>query len=522
MHAPSLAAAPAPLDARFAPRPAFATVYDMFAHAVATAPDDTALVHLGRRLTYAEEARAVDALAAKLEALGAPGKVVALLVANALEYHIGFYGCLKCGAIPALANATFPLEALRPLLTKAKPVLSLTTPDHAAKSRELGRDLSFETLVFGEGDLTLPTLIAAGSADRPPAQFGADDTAILMFSGGTTGISKAILHSHRRLLGKVERIEWGWPTLPRGDVWLPIAPFFHVYGLLFGVLNPVYSVGTIVIPERFQPDLVVTMLDEHKVTVFGGGPPAIYNGLLAATCFGTADLSALRVCPGGGAPFPVELIKRWKAATGLDIYEGYGMTEIAPIAVNTERFGTRIGSVGKSVPDTIVEAVDLAEGTKVLPPGEKGELRIRGPHLFTGYVDAPEETAKAIRDGFLYTGDIGTVDAEGFVTITDRKKDVIFVSGFNVFPREIEEVLMASPAVRACGVIGAPDERTGEKAVAFVVVQGGIDALTLQDFCAARLAPYKVPRDIRIVEELPLTPAGKLDRLALIRAAKTA
>lgn len=503
-----------------APRPAFADVVAMFEHAVTVAPDTVALVHLGRRLTYAEEARAVAALAAGLVARGAGGRVVALAVANSIEYHVGFLACLRAGAVPALINATFPADPLRPLLADARPALALATPDQAGKIAGLGAELGFETLVLGEGALALEALVAAGDPSGPRAAIDPDQTAVLMFSGGTTGVSKGIRHTHRRLMAKVERIEWGWPTRPRGEVWLPVAPFFHVYGLLMGLLNPLYGAATVVIPERFQPDLVVAMLAEHKVTVFGGGPPAIYNGLLAATCFATSDLSALRVCPGGGAPFPVEVIRRWKAATGLGIHEGYGMTEIAPIAINTDAHGTRYGSVGKPVPDTVVEVVDLVSGTRVLPPGEAGEIRVRGPHMFEGYVDRPEETASAIRDGFVYTGDIGVVDTDGFVTITDRKKDVIFVNGFNVFPREIEEVLITCPTVRMVGVVGTNDDRTGEKAVAFVVPGDELDAGDLKAYCKSHLAPYKVPADIRIVDALPLTPAGKLDRLALIRAAK--
>lgn len=503
-----------------APRPSFPDVVAMFDHAVAVTPEATALVHLGRHLTYADEARAVAALADLLLARGAGGQVVALPVANSIEYHVGFFACLRAGAIPAMVNTTFPADPLRPLLADARPLLALTTADQAEKISGLGAELGFETLVFGDGPLDLAALVAAGNPAAPRPAIDPDQTAVLMFSGGTTGVSKGIRHSHRRLMAKVERIEWGWPTRPRGEVWLPVAPFFHVYGMLMGVLNPVYGAATVVIPERFQPDLVVSMLASHKVTIFGGGPPAIYNGLLAATCFAGSDLSALRVCPGGGAPFPVEVIRRWKAATGLGIHEGYGMTEIAPIAINTDAHGTRYGSVGKAVPDTVVEVVDLVAGTRVLPPGEAGEIRVRGPHMFVGYVDRPEETASTIRDGFVYTGDIGVIDADGFITITDRKKDVIFVSGFNVFPREIEEVLITCPTVRMVGVVGTNDDRTGEKAVAFVVPGDDIDAADLKAYCKSHLAPYKVPADIRIVDELPLTAAGKLDRLALIRAAK--
>ena len=183
--------------------------------------------------------------------------------------------------------------------------------------------------------------------------------------------------------------------------------------------------------------------------------------MLAARNLGSADLSALRMCPAGGAPFPVELMERWRHATGLEIYEGYGMSEMAPISAATAQSGVRPGSVGKPIPGSDVQVVDLETGLRVLPPGEKGELRVRGPHMMTGYRNRPEETAQTIRDGFIYTGDIGHVDEDGFVFITDRKKDVVFVTGFNVFPREVEELIHTHRSVGVAGVVGVPDARTG-------------------------------------------------------------
>jgi len=212
--------------------------------------------------------------------------------------------------------------------------------------------------------------------------------------------------------------------------------------------------------------------------------------------------------------------RRWKEATGLTIHEGYGMTEIAPIAVNTDLAGTKPGAAGKPVPDTQVEIVDLDSGLKVLPPGVAGEVRVRGPHMMAGYADDRKETAIILRDGWVYTGDIGVIDMDGFLTLTDRKKDVIFYKGFNVFPREIEEVLVAHPAVAQACVVGRPDERAGEIAVAYVTAAGGCDEAALLAHCQQNLVAYKVPGIIRIETALPLTAAGKLDRMALRARAK--
>jgi long-chain acyl-CoA synthetase len=317
--------------------------------------------------------------------------------------------------------------------------------------------------------------------------------------------------------------EYIWPPLTDGEVFLPIAPFSHIYGFIQGLLVPLSARGEAVIPEHFQPEHIVELLAHYRVTFFCGGPPAIYAGLLAAPNLGSADLSALRVCPAGGAPFPVELMERWRRATGLEIYEGYGMSEIAPISGTTALTGVRPGSVGKPVPRTDVQIVDLETGLRVLPPGEKGELRVRGPHMMTGYLDRPEETAQTIRDGFIYTGDIGHLDEDGFVFITDRKKDVVFIKGFNVFPREVEEVIHTHPKVGTVGIVGVADARTGgERLVAFVVPRTGevVDAGEVSAYCASQLVDYKCPTEVRVVGQLPITAAHKLDRVALRRAAR--
>jgi long-chain acyl-CoA synthetase len=289
------------------------------------------------------------------------------------------------------------------------------------------------------------------------------------------------------------------------------------------VLVPLSARGETVIPERFQPEHIIELLARHHVTFFGGGPPAIYAGVLAAANLQSADLSALRVCPAGGAPFPVELMERWRRATGLQIYEGYGMTEIAPISGATTLTGVRRGSVGKPLPGNDVQIVDLDTGTRMLPPGQSGELRVRGPHMMTGYRNRPEETAHSIRGGFIYTGDIGYLDEDGFLFITDRKKDVVFVKGFNVFPREVEEVIHTHPKVGMVGVVGTPDARSGgERLVAFVVPRPGegIGAAEIAAHCASQLVGYKCPTEVRVLEHLPITGAQKLDRVALRRAAR--
>jgi long-chain acyl-CoA synthetase len=386
----------------------------------------------------------------------------------------------------------------------------------------LAGDLGIPSVVCLGQDITVPQLVAEAEAAVGLRTASPEDPAALLFSGGTTGLPKAVEHTHGRLVTAVRCTECIWPTRTDREVFLPIAPFSHIYGFV-GLLVPLSARGETVIPERFQPEHIVDLLARYQVTVFGGGPPAIYAGLLAACNLESADLSSLRVCPAGGAPFPVELMERWRRATGLEIYEGYGMSEMAPITGTSALTGVRPGSVGKPVPGNDVQIVDLETGLGVLPPGEKGELRVRGPHMMTGYRNRPEETAQTIRDGFIYTGDIGHFDEDGFVFITDRKKDVVFVKGFNVFPREVEEVIHTHPKVGMVGVVGVPDARTGgERLVAFVVPCTGkiVDPAEISAHCASRLVNYQCPTEVRVVGQLPVTAAHKLDRVALRRAAR--
>jgi long-chain acyl-CoA synthetase len=498
-----------------------ATLCAMFDHAVAIAPDKVALRHLDVALTYREVGRAVSALAQRLAPMVTPGEVVALILPNSIEFHIAYFAALKALAVPALLNPLYPAVQLSPLLREASPRAVLCAPSTRDMVAGLADDLGITSVICLGQDIAIRELVAQAETPLGLRTATPTDPGALLFSGGTTGLPKAVEHTHGRLAIAVHCIQHMWPARTDGEVFLPIAPFTHIYGFMQGVLVPLSARGETVIPERFQPEHIVELLARYRVTFFGGGPPAIYAGVLAARNLRSADLSALRMCPGGGAPFPTELMERWRRATGREIYEGYGMSEMAPISGTTAVSGVRPGSVGKPVPGADVQVVDLDTGLCMLPPTQTGELRVRGPHMMTGYRNQPEETARIIRDGFIYTGDIGYLDEDGFLFITDRKKDVVFVKGFNVFPREVEEAIHTHPDVGMVGVVGVPDPRTGgERLVAFVVPRPGgkVDAADISAHCASRLVSYKCPTEVRVVGQLPLTGAQKLDRMALRRA----
>lgn len=476
------------LDWRRAPRTT--SLLDMFHQGVERHPERAFTIYQGETLTWGGAARAVAGVAQGLTR----DADIALIIPNTPTFLIAFLGALQAGARPALINAALPAPLIQQILDEVAPEAILT-----AGQIDLGR---------GETSLTdLP------DADPLPApHIASDATAAYFFTGGTTGVPKRIAYTHEMMVAGTERMHWGWP-MRDGEVHLSIAPFTHIYGFYMGVGLALKVGATNVLPGAFTPDGALDLMEAHGVTVLGGGPPAIYQALLSSPTLAGRDLSALRVCPGGGAPFPLETHARWKAATGLKIHEGYGMTEIAPISVNTDEAGARPGAAGKAPPDTDIAIVDVETGTQVLGSGETGEICTRGPHQMTGYLGNAAETAIALRDGWVMTGDIGKIDEDGFLIITDRKKDVIITNGYNVFPREVEEVLAAAPGVAAACVVGVADKRTGEAVVAYVA--GTVDVAAIEAACRDGLAGYKVPAAFYVLDGLPLTPAGKVDRMAL-------
>jgi long-chain acyl-CoA synthetase len=506
-----------PIHGRGETHASFRTLVDLWAHALAAAPDRVAIQDPHGIVTYRQVWCAAHKLAGEMIRRGCAGRAVAILVPNGADLHIAYLAALLARATPALVNPAYPPAQVESLLRIAGARLVIVPPP---------ADPALAAAVAALPDAMLAEMRREDwlteEAPRPLDPPRLEDPAVLLFTGGTTGLSKGVVHTHGMIANAVRAIEFMWPTKASGEVWLPVAPMSHVYGYLMGVTNPVWGAGTLVVPPRFQPDLIVEMLGRHRVTIFGGGPAPIYAAMLAARNFAATDLSALAVCPSGGAPTPVEIIERWKRATGLQIHEGYGMTEMAPIAGSSDYHGQRNGSVGRPLPCCRVQVVDTATGTQVLPPNTPGEIRITSPYAMTGYLDNPEETARTLRGGWIYTGDIGHLDEEGFLFITDRKKDMVLVKGFNVFPRVVEEAAMTHPRVRGVAVVGAPDARTGERLVAFVAGDPALTEEELRAHLAPRLATHQIPAEFRLVEALPMTPAAKLDRMALRRLAQGA
>ncbi len=496
--------------------------YPSIVHAIDFAsrhvPDRNALHCEDRTLTYAELARAVGGLADRLRTLGARGSRVVLLMNNSIEMAVASLAAMAAGAQVAPMNPNYTDREMTPLMADTAPAVILAHPDHEGKARAQAAKLGACAVerIEPEGR-TIGAWAADAGITLPRPLPAADDRSCIFFTGGTTGVPKGAEHTHAGLVSYCRQITALWPMDFDAERLLIVAPMFHVFGHHFGCLWAMYIRGSLIIVPRYKPEIVLSELDRHRVTVFPGGPASIFFGLMAHPDFAQSDLSALKFCLAGGAPVPGALLEAWEKATGAPILEGLGMSEGAPVTCSPKDAPRKLMSVGIVPPATDIQIVDLATGAEKMPPGERGEIRVRGPQFTIGYRNKPEETANAIRDGWLYTGDIGYFDEDGYLFVVDRKKELIFVGGYNVYPREIDEVLHAHPAVHEAAAVGMPDDFRGEVVKAFVAPKPGtrVTEDELKAWCAERLAPYKVPVAIEIVVALPKSGAAKIDKLAL-------
>jgi long-chain acyl-CoA synthetase len=492
----------------------------MFLTAVDAQPDLPAVILEQQRITYAELGRAVAGLAHELTAAGAKrGERVILLMANSIEMTVALTAVMATGAQVAPINPFLTPSELKKQLGDVQACAIVCDKLGEEKAAQVATQFGIPMrLTLGPGGVALDAWKADQSLALDRSRLPKlDDFALLIFTGGSTGVPKGVNHTHRALLYSVLQHVTVWPCKFGAERFLNVAPMFHIWGLGYSTLVPIYTQSTLVMVPRYDADKVVRGLSDHKITVFAGGPAPIYMGLLASPEFAKADLSQLRYCPSGGAPCPEELHREWLEKTGQPILEGWGMTEGAPFCLNLYDGKRKLLSVGNPVPGTELQVVDLETGDRVLLLGERGELRVRGPQMGAGYRNQPEETARTMRDGWVHTGDIGYVDDEGFVFLVDRKKDMVIVGGYNVYPREVDEVLFKHPKIREAATVGKRDPRLGEVLVAFVVLDAGA-TLTEEEFfeyCKTEMVKYKRPVEVKFVDALPKTGTNKINRLAL-------
>jgi len=361
-------------------------------------------------------------------------------------------------------------------------------------------------------------LLHRGSRLSTPYDDPETQIALLQYTGGTTGVPKGVMLTHRNQSANVAQTLAALHFLKDSpQVFASILPIFHVYGLMTCLLIPTALRATCVMIPRYDPGELLRLIEKHKITVFPGAP-SMYLSLLQHKDISKYNLSSLRFGISGSAPIPATAIEKFQQISNCRLVEGYGLTESSPITHLTPGLGKqKCGSIGLPLPGTVARIVDMDVGTIEMPVNETGELIIKGPQIMNGYYNRPDDTAGSIRNGWLYTGDIASMDEDGYFYIVDRKKDMAIVGGFNVFPREIDEVLLEHPDVKEAVSVAVAHPTRGEMIKAFVVPKEGtmITAIELTKFCRQRLAGYKIPRQIEFREELPRAATGKILRRTL-------
>jgi long-chain acyl-CoA synthetase len=494
------------------------TVVHMLAKTVGRWPHADALVCAGKRLTYAQYLRCVAGFAAELIEHGARSSRVALVCGNSLDMPIAMFAVHAAGAQAVPINPAYTTRELSSILADADPIVIVYDSAVAPTVEPLIASLSITYAVrVGAGGRSLDAWKDDAGLSLPQPLPDPDALATLQYTGGTTGLPKGVDVTHRQMAVNISQREAALPTRAGDESVLCVMPLFHVFAVAMGLHLAAYCGGRLVIMPRFDPQVLLEFMVQERITRLPAGP-TVFIGLMNHEHFADTDFSALRTAYSGSAPLPEQALRRWYERTGTPILEGYGQTEAGPV-LTYMRDGAplKAGSAGPALPLTEIEIVDVETGTRRRDIGEIGEIRARGPQIMAGYRCRPAETAAALRDGWLYTGDVGEVDADGYLYIRDRKKDMAIVGGYNVYPREVDEVLFMHPAVKEVACVGVPDPYYGETIRAFVVLKDGARAVEddLITHCKANLARYKVPSRILLVDTLPRTTIGKIDRVAL-------
>ena len=513
-------------------------------------PEKTALIFQGFTLSFRQLKDMVDRFAACLTAFGVKqGDAVALLLPNVIPCVAAYFAILKIGAISVMNNPLYSdpeldhqfndsgakvlvtldllgnrMIDLRPK-TKIKQIVYTSIGDYlpfpknllfplVAKKKKLAADVKAATDVFKWKDC-----IAKYAPNPPAVKIGFEDVAMYQYTGGTTGVSKGVMLTHANLSKQVQQLKAWFPAFNKGtEIMLGALPYFHVFGLSVSMNFSIHMGFAQVLVPRPQPEPLLESIRNFRPT-FAPLVPTMYIGMLNHPDLKKTDMSCIKGAFSGSAPLPVEVIHDFEKATGAVIVEGFGMTETTPVThVNPFHGGARkVGSIGVPISDTLCRIVDLEDGVKDMPIGERGELIVKGPQIMKGYRGMPAETANTLKDGWIYTGDIATMDEDGYFYIVDRKKDMIISGGFNVYPRDIDEIYYDHPKVQEACSIGIPDPKRGENVKLFIVLKEGETATQEEmiEFGKTKLAAFKLPTEVEFRKELPKTNVGKILRKQL-------
>ncbi|QFK70500.1 fatty acid--CoA ligase family protein [Pradoshia sp. D12] len=490
-----------------------------------------AYIFMDQETSYAELNAAVTRFADGLQSLGVnKGDNVALLLGNSPHFIIGLYGLMRLGATAIPINPTYTPDEIAYILkngdVKAVITLDLLIPMFD-KMRKILPDINHVIVCpSGTGPDELPQNLSISDKMKPftdilkiaTGQFSApkveeDDTALILYTSGTTGKPKGAMLTHKNLYSNARDVA-DYLQINEDDRVITVLPMFHVFCLTVSLNAPLINGGTLIILPKFSPQEVFRVAEKYEVTLFAG-VPTMFNYLLQYPEANQDSFKTLRFCISGGSAMPVALLTNFEKKFNVIVSEGYGLSEASPVTCfNPIDRPRKPGSIGKSI--IHVENKVVNELGEEVPAGEVGELIVKGPNVMKGYYKMPEETAATIKDGWLYTGDLARADDEEYFYIVDRKKDMVIVGGFNVYPREVEEVLFAHPEVSEVAVIGAPDPNLGEVIRCFVVSKSlDLTEEQLINYCHEHLAKYKVPTSIEFMEELPKNTTGKILRRAL-------
>jgi long-chain acyl-CoA synthetase len=507
-------------------------------------PDKMALNFQGYEISFTQLNDMVNRFAVCLQNFGIQkGDAVAILLPNVIPCVAAYYAAMRIGAITVMNNPLYSDRELDHQFNDSGAKVLITLDLLANRMIDLRQKTKIKQIVYTSiGDylpfpknLLFPLvgvkkglaakvkpardvyrwkpLVAGVSSQPTKAQLSMDDTAMYQYTGGTTGVSKGVILTHGNLSKQTQQVASWTPGFGHDHVMLGALPFFHVFGLTTALNSALCQGWGIVLVPKPQPPQLIEAISKYKPT-FAALVPTMYIGMLQHPDIDKVDLTSIVACISGSAPIPVEIIKEFEERTGAFILEGYGLTEATPVThVNPySKEKRKIGSIGIPVPDTLCRIVDLTDDTIDMPLGEPGELLIKGPQVMQGYWQKPEASAETLANGWLHTGDIATMDEDGFFFIVDRKKDMIISGGYNIYPRDIEEVFYMHPKVMEATAIGIPHATRGEAVKVFVVLKPGQTATQEEmiAFCGDKLAKYKWPTEIEFRTELPKTNVGKI------------
>lgn len=495
-------------------------------------PQATALIQEGQRWSYESLLKRVKALAGCMKSRGiGRGDRIAIMLPNSHEFVELYFATLAIGAVATPVNFRFVAPEIRFVLEDSEPRILFFHADYEERVREAvaGMTPPLELLKVGpgktKGEEDLETFISGGSTLESPLEMEEEEPCQIMYTSGTTGPPKGAVIPHRAVLWNLINTMHGREDR-EGERALIIGPLYHTAALNNHLTIQIALGGTCILIRSFDPEVVLKAIEDHKATTISGAP-TMYHMLMEHPGAGGFDLRSITKCTSGAAILPQEVRRRLEVffPSVKGIYDVYGCTEAAPTIsiLRDEESAAKPGSVGRPVPFVQVKIVD--DEDRPLEPGKIGELLCRGPNVMLGYYKRPKATEEALRGGWLHTGDLARMDEEGYIFIVDRKKDLIISGGENIYPREIEEVLLEHPAIRDAAVIGSPDELWGEVVHAFVVLREGctLDQEGVIQHCKGKLAGYKKPRRVTFLQEIPRNPSGKVlkERLREIASSGT-